>query len=329
MARTLKQQADELITKYSMSWLKVPGVNAVGNANGRIVISFRKAATGTKTSEVAIRQQIPIRIGDVVISLQESGDFVKEAYDERNRPCQPGDSIGQYAITAGTFGAVVVTNGSRNLVFLSNNHVFADSNDASRGDSIYQPGPADGGGDSDTVAHLEKFIPIAWEDDVDPTPCPVGSIVTLTLNAIAKIFGRKTRIGVDAQPSSNLVDAAIARPTSGSIYTPTPHELVIATKWAAGEVGMKVKKVGRTTGLTEGEITQTGVTVRVGYGGSRVAIFTDQLMLTNMSAGGDSGSLVVKGNGETAVGLLFAGSSSSTIASPIKHVLDALDVAFS
>ncbi len=46
---------------------------------------------------------------------------------------------------------------------LSNNHVLANSNDATAGDAILQPGPADGGRlGPDTIAVLERFCPIEF-----------------------------------------------------------------------------------------------------------------------------------------------------------------------
>jgi hypothetical protein len=47
--------------------------------------------------------------------------------------------------------------------------------------------------------------------------------------------------------------------------------------------------------------------------------FTDQIVTTNISAGGDSGSLVVTFD-NVAVGLLFAGSSVATIVKQIENV---------
>jgi hypothetical protein len=49
-------------------------------------------------------------------------------------------------------------------------------------------------------------------------------------------------------------------------------------------------------------------------------------MTTGMSAGGDSGSLIVDKNSQKAVGLLFAGSGTATIFTPIDLVLNALQV---
>jgi hypothetical protein len=89
---------------------------------------------------------------------------------------------------------------------------------------------------------------------------------------------------------------------------------------------MGVKKSGRTTGLTTGTITAVNVTVDVTYStqcgiGSQKARFVNQIAIGpgGFSAGGDSGSLIVEdvATCPRAVGLLFAGSSTITIANPI------------
>jgi hypothetical protein len=66
-------------------------------------------------------------------------------------------------------------------------------------------------------------------------------------------------------------------------------------------------------------ITGVNATVDVNYGGGRVARFNDQILATNMSAGGDSGSLVTTLD-DVAVGLLFAGSPQVTILNQIEGV---------
>jgi hypothetical protein len=64
--------------------------------------------------------------------------------------------------------------------------------------------------------------------------------------------------------------------------------------------------------------------VSVDYGG-KIGTFKDQLMSGAMSAGGDSGSAVLDMQ-KRVVGLLYAGSDSTTIMNPIQFVLDALQV---
>jgi hypothetical protein len=123
------------------------------------------------------------------------------------------------------------------------------------------------------------------------------------------------------------VDAAIAMPLK--------NDLIIAEILGIGKVegvvspaiGMRVKKSGRTTGLTFGEIRLLNAMVDVNYGEGRILRFDNQIVTTNLSSPGDSGSLVL--NLENyAVGLLFAGSDSATIINPIATVLKELKVKF-
>jgi hypothetical protein len=64
-------------------------------------------------------------------------------YTGRVRPVPGGVSVGHISITAGTVGCIVYRAGGP--VILSNNHVLANSNQASIGDPVVQPGPHDGG----------------------------------------------------------------------------------------------------------------------------------------------------------------------------------------
>ncbi len=91
------------------------------------------------------------------------------------------------------------------------------------------------------------------------------------------------------------------------------------------ELGDAVKKSGRTTEFTTGQILQVDVTVDVDYGSGRTARFVDQLLSGPMSQGGDSGSAVLNDD-DRLVGLLFAGSDNTTIMNRISHVFTALGV---
>ena len=85
-------------------------------------------------------------------------------------------------------------------------------------------------------------------------------------------------------------------------------------------IGDVVQKTGRTTNYSTGRVTHVNATVNVNYGGGRTARMDRQIVTTAMSAGGDSGSLLLDMD-ENAVGLLFAGSNVSTLANPIDPVL--------
>jgi len=86
---------------------------------------------------------------------------------------------------------------------------------------------------------------------------------------------------------------------------------------------MGVRKSGRTTGLTSGQVTVIEATVDVDYDG-KTARFDGQILSGPMSQGGDSGSLLVTAAGLRAVALLFAGSAQTTIYNPIGEVLELL-----
>jgi hypothetical protein len=88
-------------------------------------------------------------------------------------------------------------------------------------------------------------------------------------------------------------------------------------------IGLAVKKVGRTSGLTTGTITGINVTIQVDYGVG-VATFVNQIYLaSNFIRSGDSGSMMVTSSGNNPVGLNFAGSGGASFANPIGPVLQA------
>ena len=117
--------------------------------------------------------------------------------------------------------------------------------------------------------------------------------------------------------------------TDGAILEigPISHSIVGAS------LNQAVKKSGRTTGLTHSSIVGLNATVSVAYdnecagGAAFTKTFTNQIVIGNSGSkflnSGDSGSLMVEdiATAPRAVGLLFAGSSTSAIANPIGQVL--------
>jgi hypothetical protein len=208
---------------------------------------------------------------------------------------------------------------------LSNNHVLANSNQAVLGDPILQPGVYDGGRyPQDHIANLEQFVPISFAGA--PSECPTAGAVTDFMNSIARLLGSDARLyAVSQQVPENLVDAAIARPINPGDISEEIMEIGTLRGIAQGQLGMAVKKSGRTTGLTTGMIEQVDVSANVQYGQNQIAYFTDQLMAGAMSQGGDSGSAILDDNNNL-VGLLFAGSDNSTIFNRIENVFSALSV---
>lgn len=276
------------------------------------------------SSRLSTQDMVPETINGIPTDVVETGHIrAMQSRTDKYRPAPGGVSIGHRNITAGTLGCLVKKNGK--IFILSNNHVLANSNDAQPGDAILQPGPHDGGRfPDDHIAELYEFVPILFLVPEPPTDCPTARGVALLLNSIAKAIGSDVRLhAVSTRAEENLVDAAIARPLNEEDVSTEILEIGTINDLIQGELGMAIKKSGRTTGLTTGEIVQVDVTVNVQYGAGRIARFTDQLMAGPMSQGGDSGSAVLDNNNNL-VGLLFAGSDTSTIISRIDNVFSAL-----
>lgn len=305
-----------------MAWRSVPRIHEKRLLKKRNVLGVgiaRKVVRGHRTDEPCVvvfverklpkeqlrrKDLVPDRLETMKTDVVETGRIVAlQPRTGRWRPAPGGVSIGHYQITAGTLGAVVHRSGNR--VILSNNHVLANSNSARTGDAILQPGAHDGGTTNDRIATLEDFVPIVFDGFWD---------------FILSLFGI-------SRPIRNVVDAAVARPLSDGAVSDEILEIGTVSGTAVAALGMQVKKSGRTTGLTTGEVTALSATVRVSYGGLRVARFRDQIVAGPMSQGGDSGSLVVDSSNR-AVGLLFAGSTNTTILNPIAHVQQLMQVAF-
>lgn len=284
-----------------------------------IVCSVRRKVA---LSQLAAHDQVPATIDGIPTDVVATG--VIRAFQERtarHRPAPGGVSIGHRDITAGTLGCLVRRGGQ--VFILSNNHVLANSNGAVRGDAILQPGPVDGGRfPDDHIAALEDFVPITFLEP--PSECQFARGVITMLNAGCELIGSKTRYRtISIQATENRVDAAIARPLDPMLVKKEILEIGAISGPGTGSLGTAIKKSGRTTGLTAGEVLQVDVTVNVQYGPGQTAQFSDQLLAGPMSQGGDSGSAVLDNNNRL-IGLLFAGSDNSTIINRIEHVFSEL-----
>jgi len=254
--------------------------------------------------EIPDSDRLPTTIDGMSVDIEQTGTFrrfakVKTMPDPRKRyrPAQPGSSIGfedpQHRFTmAGTFGAVV-TKGGRSYV-LSNNHVLADENKLPLKSPIYQPGLLDGGiVSSDRIAALAKFVRLS----------------------ITK---------------PNKVDCAMAVADRDALVSKEILFIGAPKGTAQASIDMDVHKFGRTTGYRVGKVTSVETDVNVGYEMGNVQ-FSNQIIIVGRSGqpfsdAGDSGSLILERSSNGAVGLLFAGSSTHTIANHIADVLKALGV---
>lgn len=210
---------------------------------------------------------------------------------------------------AGTLGALVEKNGEQFI--LSNNHVLARSNLAKRGEAIIQPGLVD-----------QRPICAVPEDDED-------TVARLSRRKKIKFGGSK----------ENSVDAAIARVVPGAV-DPDGRVMKIGIPGDSpveAEVGMRVKKSARTTGLTRGSIITVNLSSNVQFepecesGITKTARFVNMIAIASannkpFSKGGDSGAMVFEDVEECPrpVGLLFAGNDEVSVANPATRVQRAI-----
>ena len=261
---------------------------------------------------------VPKRIKGMETDVFQTQEIKALAVDRKSRvrPVPGGVSIGHPNITAGSSGPPVKKN--KVLHILSNKHVLAPEG-ASLGDQTWQPGKYDGGTQADTIGHLAAFVPIQF---IDESTCPIANAIVRGFNSLADFFERKTRLLNPISSPLNKVDCAISRPLLDEDISQEILEVGKPTGFGEVNLGDRVKKSGRTTGLTEGDVIAIDGAANVSYG-QKVAVFEDQIVATAMCEGGDSGSAVLNENNKV-VGLLFAGSNSLTIINKIANVIDAL-----
>jgi hypothetical protein len=203
----------------------------------------------------------------------------------------------------GTLGGLIQVNGTRYI--LSNYHVFesdivSGSNNliATNGSPIIQPGLI----------------------DIRCNPHRAQNVGTL--------------VKLNSLPWSN-VDASLAQVEPGMVSSDGAILEIgpLSSQTSDAFLNQAVKKSGRTSGLTRSYITGLNATISVEYenecGGSEAftKTFTGQILIANEGGSflnsGDSGALMVEDidTNPRAVGLLFAGSSTSAAANPIDEVL--------
>jgi hypothetical protein len=289
---------------------RTPRLIAVGIApvkdSDQFKLAVRVQRRGLAQSEYVERLR---KLAQGEIDVRYVGRVQKRAtslpwHQERNRPLRIGGSVGHFKVTAGTLGGFVRSRGKSDVLILSNNHVLANENRCKIGDAVLQPGKFDGGRrPADRVATLHKFVPLT-KGKANVVDCAVAKV----LEGIEVDVDRLTGLGSLAGLSDRVLDP-----------------------------GLRVAKVGRTTGVRRGRISAFELDdLVIDY--SKVTgnlIFDNTLEIESagtlpFSDGGDSGSLIVDAD-KKAVAQLFAGSDQGgrgnlgvTYATTIRRVLDAL-----
>lgn len=321
----LKHRRSELQAKAGVVATGI-GYKIKGGKRTAELVIVCSVAKKLPLAQIAEKDLVPQSLDGVSTDVIEVGTIRALATlpTEKWRPAPGGVSIGHRDITAGTLGCVVRKDGRAYI--LSNNHVLANSNAGQVGDPILQPGPYDGGRlETDAIATLAEFVPITFIGFEPPSDCKFATAVLAALNAGCRAIGSRTRYravrpAAASQAVENLVDAALARPMAEMDLK--DDQLGVGPIIGVGnaQIGTKLVKSGRTTGVTRDEVLQVDVTTQVQYGPGQVAVFADQIMAGPMSQGGDSGSAVLDEDNRF-VGLLFAGSDQVTIMNRSANVL--------
>lgn len=297
------------VHERSRHWTRDPNIQGLGIAEritkGRklddLVIKVyveRKLPKGKVENLVPSRIEMPSMGMTVDTDVEEIGRVELEANTSRHRPAMPGCGLGHFEVPVGTFGCLVRKRGEPGTLYvLSNSHVLANQGICRAGDAILQCGKHDGGLDpDDVIGELAEWVPFQFTEDGFP----------------------------------NTVDAAIARVRKPEEITSAVNQIGVPKGFSTVvRRGMKVRKSGRTTDLTIGEIKDTDYRLPMSYkregGGTGRVGLRDQVLCTRFTAPGDSGAAVFNMDGKV-VGLHFAGSSSTSIFNRIGNVLEALAI---
>jgi hypothetical protein len=293
------------------------GLDASGNTSLLVYVDqdATKAGDVVRSLPQELRGvKVQVQLTDKFRSMVGSAESVTAVSHKAKQtpPIQLGTSGGwTYDLAngfccGGTLGSLVSIAGVQHI--LSNYHVFesdivpgGNSRVAMTGDPIIQPGLIDvncNAANAQNVALLVKRSSLP-ASNVD---CAIASVI----------------------PGQVRTDGAILE--IGTISSTTQ----------AASIGQAVKKSGRTTGLTRSSVSGLNATISVQYdnecagGVAFTKTFTGQIVVRNNGSrflnSGDSGSLMVQdiSTNPRAIGLLFAGSSSTAIANPIGQVLSFL-----
>ena len=287
--------------------LPLAGAGFVGiahsEAEGEVIVFVEDEQTKQRVPRSfnghTVRTEVTGKIQALSTQVAEPLAGVSPVRRQAVRPLVGGISLSAHipnVYYAGTLGIVTYDD-----KILSNAHVIAmhpvTYDFLALGTPVIQPGYGDGGRLGAKVGELENYIPI----DFDPAAENYADA------AIGSIDG-----GVGASYGEQFGEG-------GNYWV---------EGWTEVSIGDTIRKSGRTTGVTTGEVDQTNGSVYVWYG-DQLAHFVDQIIVEQENwsflAPGDSGSAVDK-DGEF-VGLVFAGSEDYAFINKAEHIIDGLGIA--
>jgi hypothetical protein len=292
--KALQDRLVQLLPVVEAELLQIPGVVGVG-------IGFKEIG-GELTNEVSfrvyVREKKPEnlvppseRIPDTIHGVKTDVLVIQETEtlvdDSRYRPVKGGIQIGNGSGRVGTLGCLAKRNAGGAWVILSNHHVMLAGGKA-----------------------LTDQVKIGQPDYSSCCCCACGEIGEVVNAAIG-----------------GLVDCAIATLNSDASFVNEIANIGPVKGKATAILGETVRKIGRTTGLTSGEVVDINYPTISSLGNN----FTSQIKI-NPSSGtakfsdrGDSGSAIVNSD-DKVVGLLWGGSSGHGVASHAANIESAMAI---
>lgn len=290
-----------------------PAVMALGGtvfadhdeAAGKLVFGVENAhaATGVQRALEALgvpRADVQIRVTEPIYNMAGLRD--------KWRPTRGGLQIhfGNYLCT---LGFNVDHAGGRS--FITNSHC-TNRQGGTEGTTYYQPTSSVDG----TVIGTEADDPVYFKGGV----CSPGKVCR---------YSDAARVLYSSSVESNRgMIAQTSGPNNGSLNV-TGEFTVTGQDNTTTKFSGTVNKVGRTTGWTQGNVSNSCVTVNVS--GSNVQQLCQTLVQksgTVLVQGGDSGSpvFITSGDNATLIGILWGGSGSGDlfVFSPLKNIQDEL-----
>ena len=239
-------------------------------------------------SALSSQEMIPAEINGIGTDVVVSGDIQAFA-----RPTECGVSAAHFKVTAGTLGCLVEkTDGTSGQFILSNNHVFANENNAIPGDDILESSRDDATitNPATPIAKLTEFQLLDFRGGITPFDAAIAQVINPG----------------DVLPRIKLI---------GQVNNP-PMDPVR---------GQFVQKTGRTTfqtdGIVDGFVENRSITYRGGTANIGRQIRVLPRFGGMFSSGGDSGSLIVDTLSKRPIALLNGGVGNETYASPIVPIL--------
>ena len=308
-----QERLEAVFQRLAPDIMALPGTVFADNdeRSGRLVFGVEHDAA--RQGVLTAMSRLGIRSGDYEVRLTPPITQVATLRD-RFDPTIAGTQIhfGQFVCT---LGFVVDHAGGRS--FITNSHC-TNRQGGVEGTQYYQP--------------LQSAFPTAIATEV-ADPAYQKGIPGCSKGKSCRRSDASRALFAASQSSARGEIAQTTGVNNGSltVSTTSPRFLITAqnnTTTSFG-IGTVVSKVGRTTGWTRGQITNTCVTTNVS--GSRIQQICQSFVSdpggATVVSGGDSGSPVFTGSGNvTLVGILWGGSSDNKlfVFSPLKSIQDEL-----